>query len=1446
MCPPYDSEIAFLAGVDENNEVAPTSYFTWNNDHPATYGTSSTAIKWGDSTPGTPGGNVTYAFHAASNWTSSEQVVWTAEFQLWSAFANITFSQAADPSAANITIVRGTDGKAFASFGPQLTNAVGSSVVATPNSTGAVISIDTNAGSYGPLDESLKDLGGAPYWTMMQQIGHILGLGSAGPYDNATDADARQFGPYDSQLWTAMSDVAPGDVTAAYYNAYPVSDTNWGSIEQDGTVYANQPLTPMMLDILAVQRLYGVSTNGVLDGNDTFGFNTNIAGDVGVFYDFNQNINAIATIWDSGTGNTLDLSGFSQDAVVNLAPGTFSSVGGHINNLGIAVGTVIETAIGGSGNDQITASNVNSTLQAGIGNDRLTGGAGDDDLQAQEGLDYLDGGAGLDTMSGGTGGDFFDFTRGEANGDTVIDFESGDTLQFFGYGFAADGATFTQLNATQWSVNSADGLVHETITFTNAPTIAPSQVTFLPEYKALDHSGYLDLMGYRITGETSVEDAYGFGDDYYQSIDAGFNVAIILDRKEDPTALLQQDWGTRQKTLEQLKQDGTLWTKYGADHAQYEEIRRELKDDYHLKILDDSNASTEGNYVSSAEARTIWVHLETAEEFNRLFQTTLYYSPDGPSAFWLGNLRLPEEWDIKGLWFDTSWYKPDATMLADGSQTLTQGPLGIGNASPNQPDMVPNLLAGLYNFPLNNPANYDDYIKTSTIGLIEPGIGSALSTSSPDPSATYQAALKTLYLDPLGITGDGKVHTQGVDGQSWAAKSGSANERSLDIGVVAAVNPNSDIVLYNGSGQNGDAHSSIFSATQSAIWDKDHDTEVISSSYNDSPWMDPRSPFYRAYWELYVDGALKNKTIFNALGDLGSGYDIANGLTNLDYNVAYPYTVLVGGTSISSSVTAPADPSLFDQYWLPALAGDLSTIWRLVAGGLSTLPTSSTDLPLFMETVWNQYFLKGIDVEGYSWGDFYTQGFQDSWTSSGGVDPSQPTPWYQTQYGLSPVTSDPWAQSGRGVPDVTANAGGNLNYTVPNGEMTTIHSDGGTSAASPFWAALAAQINTIFRDQGLPILGFMNDLLYLASVIAPGSFNDVSVGGNTSSYYDDPDGPYYSEGWIQPTGYGYTAGYGYDYVSGLGSPNGLLLARTLTAIAHRQMYSTSPDMLEQDGDGGWTSGANQSLLFQTMSNHGGFVGVDMGGDSFGYTSGSSASFAWTSQFAQQSLQANFDPALVILFDKHEQGAEAQWSALAGQSLSVSFDGSEGEAKQALLSSPFGFADFFSDGGVVRVARAVAVAETAGGLDDQTAIVRVRQGGQNDLAVAFYKVDDLAGTIKGVAPGQADYAHKVTEHLYQLSSGAWSLMGPGYGNFAQAELLNVDAGDMIAMTLFNATTGNSYYAFSQANPDGVGHIWNYGLNTYGYEDTYGGGDKDYNDLVVQLDFTSKSGHDLLVG
>ncbi|HEY9599504.1 MAG TPA: DUF4114 domain-containing protein [Cyanophyceae cyanobacterium] len=44
---------------------------------------------------------------------------------------------------------------------------------------------------------------------------------------------------------------------------------------------------------------------------------------------------------------------------------------------------------------------------------------------------------------------------------------------------------------------------------------------------------------------------------------------------------------------------------------------------------------------------------------------------------------------------------------------------------------------------------------------------------------------------------------------------------------------------------------------------------------------------------------------------------------------------------------------------------------------------------------------------------------------------------------------------------------------------------------------------------------------------------------------------------------------------------------------------------------------------------------------------------------------------------------------------------------------------------------------------------------------------------------------------------------------------------------------AYFAYLGANPDGVDHIRLLGDNTFGFEDLYGGGDQDFNDMVFRL-------------
>ncbi len=156
-----------------------------------------------------------------------------------------------------------------------------------------------------------------------------------------------------------MSYVAEWDVTP-YSPSYPVPGTDWQGI---------RPQTPMLLDILALQRVYGAPTNSPLNGDDTFGYNSNITGPLAQFYDFDRALpKPVVTLFSTGTNNTLNLSGDSHDLKINLEPGSFSSSAGLVNNIAIDFNTAIETAIGGAGSDTIKGNALNNRLVGSTGN----------------------------------------------------------------------------------------------------------------------------------------------------------------------------------------------------------------------------------------------------------------------------------------------------------------------------------------------------------------------------------------------------------------------------------------------------------------------------------------------------------------------------------------------------------------------------------------------------------------------------------------------------------------------------------------------------------------------------------------------------------------------------------------------------------------------------------------------------------------------------------------------------------------------------------------------------------------------------------------------------------------------------------------------------------------------------------------------------------------------
>jgi kumamolisin len=121
----------------------------------------------------------------------------------------------------------------------------------------------------------------------------------------------------------------------------------------------------------------------------------------------------------------------------------------------------------------------------------------------------------------------------------------------------------------------------------------------------------------------------------------------------------------------------------------------------------------------------------------------------------------------------------------------------------------------------------------------------------------------------------------------------------------------------------------------------------------------------------------------------------------------------------------------------------------------------------------------------------------ETWGSGGGISTIFPQPSYQVAPGLGPKSL-----GGRGVPDVSADAdilsGWDIFYPGQNGPQEGPY--GGTSAATPCWAAITALIDEDLAQQHLARVGFANPALYYFSRDPTGlpatPFHQVTAGSN--------------------------------------------------------------------------------------------------------------------------------------------------------------------------------------------------------------------------------------------------------------------------------------------------------------------------------------------------------------
>jgi serralysin len=272
---------------------------------------------------------------------------------------------------------------------------------------------------------------------IMHELGHTLGLKHGHETSGHLVAPSNGPLPYEEDNW---------NFSVMTYRSYEGSPTGGASIKSR----SDNPSTYMQNDIAALQHMYGANFNAN-SGNTHYTWNS--AGEM--FID-GQNMGAgtnakiFMTIWDGNGNDTYDLSHYTTNMSLDLAPGAFSTFNaaqladldaahpgmhlakGNVANAKLFMGntsSLIENAFGGGGHDVISGNTAGNHLRGNDGNDRLVGHRGNDALYGGAGDDTLMGGLGNDVLAGERGRDSFVFDtelRKRTDLDKMRDFKSKD------------------------------------------------------------------------------------------------------------------------------------------------------------------------------------------------------------------------------------------------------------------------------------------------------------------------------------------------------------------------------------------------------------------------------------------------------------------------------------------------------------------------------------------------------------------------------------------------------------------------------------------------------------------------------------------------------------------------------------------------------------------------------------------------------------------------------------------------------------------------------------------------------------------------------------------------------------------------------------------------------------------------------------------------------------
>jgi subtilase family serine protease len=354
-------------------------------------------------------------------------------------------------------------------------------------------------------------------------------------------------------------------------------------------------------------------------------------------------------------------------------------------------------------------------------------------------------------------------------------------------------------------------------------------------------------------------------------------------------------------------------------------------------------------------------------------------------------------------------------------------------------------------------------------------------------SATCPNPLPTVVLngpDPGTITGD-------------------LAEASLDVEWAGATAPNAKIVYVNTGENAGGVFASLLYAINHNL------APIITISYGDCE-QNVAAANLSAYNQYFQQANAQGQTIVGPAGDSGAtdcdyyNYPAVGGLA-VDYPASSPFVTSAGGSSFNDGTGTGAT-----SYWS-------STNNSYGGSAVGYIP----------ETIWNESSAtNGLAAAGGGASAFFTK------------------PYWQV--GLTP------ADFSRDVPDIALNSASNhdgtlycvsgscVNGTFRASDGQTLSVVGGTSVAAPSFAGVLALIEQSTGSR----IGNAGPMLYALgnSTYRTNVYNDTISGNNLSPCITGTPNC--------PTGasIGYSAGPGYDQVSGWGSVNVYNLATKWSVV----------------------------------------------------------------------------------------------------------------------------------------------------------------------------------------------------------------------------------------------------------------------------------------------------------